>query len=1682
MNNLLSLLRTPKFLYVLCATLLLGIVHGRMNAQNTIAITCTGTAGSYKSGSVNAAGVKNDGNLISVNNTANRGWTTYNLASLAGKTIISVTAEFTTYSSGSSTAGNWLKGFTGNPATLSAAALYDSCFTGPTLHFSTWSTNGLQSEEFNSAGIDFIQDHVGGSINIGYTRNSGVNFNIYGYSGTTPPRLIVTYYASGTCMGVPAPGNTLANTDSACADEPFLLSLENQTFAGGITYQWKRADNAAFTTNLVNLGTASTQTVTQTSAKYYRCHVTCSNGASTGISTPLQVPMKTTTCPVYCASSATTSYDSEIFNFSFGTLNNSSNCFSVAPGPGSSNSRYSNYRSGSGAPIAPVVARTEVVPFSYTIDYCNSVTGGNSITVFIDFNQNGNFTDAGEQVFHAYQMSGIYTNYGTITIPATAMLGSTVMRVVDKDVSSISSCGTYYAGETEDYYIQITDMPSCNGVPAPGNTIASCGTYACANSSFTLSLQNPPLAQGITYQWYNSNGAIAGATSATYSTALTATDTFYCMVTCAGSMQTTSSNPIPIPVSFLGCYCTASNVYPGFYLHPGTISNVTFNTINNSSGESGYTNYTNLSTTVYVGQTYPISIYTPNSYYSGGEIVAVWIDFDHNGMGDANEQFNLGGGAGAAPFTGNIPIPLTAFTGTTLMRVRVVDGNSWMSFCGNTDHGEVEDYYVNIAIQPCSGTPSPGNTLASNTVACPNTSVTLSLQNSPLVTGLTYQWKKNNVSISGATQATCTATVTATASFHCVVTCTNSSQSGSSTPVSIQVGPPVITTMVTPSATICVGNSAVIAASGASSYVWQPGGASGASLSVTPSTTTTYTVTGASAQGCTSTATRLITVNSLPTIGTSVSASAICDGGSTTITGTGATTYTLNPGALTGTVFTVAPITTTTYTITGTNAQGCTSSDTRVITVNTLPGTGTTVSATTICTGSSTTITGTGAASYTLNPGALTGNSFIVSPTTITTYTITGLNAAGCTSTSTRTISINQLPTISSIAATPDAITCNGNSILSVNYNLVAPGYCLPDPGSSIGFDPHSIGYFNFNSVILNGTGDGPGDYHDYPTMNANVTAGSSYPFSISPFNSWSGKAIFIDFNQDGDFDDTDELAYTTTPSIPSNSPAYGSVMIPANAKNGMTRMRIVCVYGINPGASYSCSLNSNPGEHEDYRLTIFGGISPATISWLPTTFLSSPTLNTSNVNNINATTTYTVTVTDPVTLCNATATKTITINPLPNVSTATTASTICAGNSTTITGTNANTYIWNPGAFNGTTITVSPTVTTTYTVTGTNTTSGCTSTSTRTIHVLDNVTPTITVPITCTGTSGSFNSGSVNATGTKNDGDLLTLSTTNNRGWTSYDLSELPAGASIISVKAEFTTYNSNSSTAGNWLYGFTGDPSAMSGTDLYSACATSPSFHFSTWTSSGLQSKALNAAGIAFIQANIGGSINLGYVRNSGVNYNIYGYDGIAPPQLIITYNSPCVNTVINLNAFIEGYWNGSNALQPVLFNQGRPNTATQCDSITIELHNAAYPYTLAYSANTLLNTNGTASAILTASISGSYYIVVKSRNGITTWSANPVSVSGGSVSYDFSTAANKAYGSNQVEVSPGIFAFYSGDLNADENIDLLDASVIEADINAFAYGYFATDINGDGNVDLLDTPFIENNTSEFIFSNHP
>jgi subtilisin-like proprotein convertase family protein len=283
------------------------------------------------------------------------------------------------------------------------------------------------------------------------------------------------------CAGTPTPGNTISTVSTVCAGTPFTLSLQNSTNGTGVTYQWQTATTTAGPWTNIAGATASTYSATLTAATFYHCLVTCSGNV--GTSSNLQVALTPSTA-CYCTTSlASSTADEEIFNVTVSTLNNTSTCTTLAPGPGSIVSRYSNYTSGTGAPAVPNVIAGANNPFSVQIGTC----GGNftnSTAIFIDLNQDGVLAATERVYVSSIGIAGPHAETGVLVIPATATLGNTRMRVINIETGtpgSITACGGYTWGETEDYTINLVPCVSLTISTNPANASVFCG----ANASFT---------------------------------------------------------------------------------------------------------------------------------------------------------------------------------------------------------------------------------------------------------------------------------------------------------------------------------------------------------------------------------------------------------------------------------------------------------------------------------------------------------------------------------------------------------------------------------------------------------------------------------------------------------------------------------------------------------------------------------------------------------------------------------------------------------------------------------------------------------------------------------------------------------------------------------------------------------------------------------------------------------------------------------------------------------------------------------------------------------------------------------------------------------------------------------------------------------------------------------------------
>ena len=230
---------------------------------------------------------------------------------------------------------------------------------------------------------------------------------------------------------------------------------------------------------------------------------------------------------------------------------------------------------------------------------------------------------------------------------------------------------------------------------------------------------------------------------------------------------------------------------------------------------------------------------------------------------------------------------------------------------------------------------------------------------------------------------------------------------------------------------VCMGDSSVITAEWADSYQWNTG-ATSSSITVTPSTTTTYYVTGTK-NGCSGT--RSITITVLPTPDVSIFTlnDSICEGSSTTLIASGAVSYLWSSGQtgiIPGTI-SVSPDSTTTYIVTGYNDIGCSDTDSITIVVSPAPPVDISASATIICSGDVVTLTASGADTYLWSGGLLPSSQVTVSPTSTTTYTVTGTSNA-CSSTDAITITVKPSPNLS-VVANPYTICESGSSVLTAD-------------------------------------------------------------------------------------------------------------------------------------------------------------------------------------------------------------------------------------------------------------------------------------------------------------------------------------------------------------------------------------------------------------------------------------------------------------------------------------------------------------------------------------------------------------------------------------------------------------------------------------------------------------------------
>ncbi len=272
-----------------------------------------------------------------------------------------------------------------------------------------------------------------------------------------------------------------------------------------------------------------------------------------------------------------------------------------------------------------------------------------------------------------------------------------------------------------------------------------------------------------------------------------------------------------------------------------------------------------------------------------------------------------------------------------------------------------------------------------------------------------YQWSNGALGQSQSVSAAGTYTVTVTDANGCTA-------STSTTVVLNDISLAPLS-----AATTCFGGTVSLTApAGYNTYAWSNGD-NGPNISVSPASTTTYTLTVTDAQGCTAATTATVNITPPPVATTDGNVNA-CVGDVVFLGAAGGVDFLWSTGE-SGFVIAVSPVATTTYTVTVTDAGGCTATAQSTVFVSPLPVPVVTATPPAFCLGGTSILTATGGSNYAWSTGGGNVSSVVVSPTTTTTYTVTVTSAANCSITSNVTVTVNSLPSVNISA--PSAI-CSG--------------------------------------------------------------------------------------------------------------------------------------------------------------------------------------------------------------------------------------------------------------------------------------------------------------------------------------------------------------------------------------------------------------------------------------------------------------------------------------------------------------------------------------------------------------------------------------------------------------------------------------------------------------------------------
>ncbi len=631
-------------------------------------------------------------------------------------------------------------------------------------------------------------------------------------------------------------------------------------------------------------------------------------------------------------------------------------------------------------------------------------------------------------------------------------------------------------------------------------------TTLCSGSSTTLTATGGTEGSGCSYEWGTGStvgsNMISGATSASYTTAALGSSTTYwvrrvgtspCSNTTGGVAQTITVNTAPTaPTGIMGTttLCSGSSTTltasggtegSGCSYEWGTGSTVGSNMISGATSASyttaalsssitywvrrvgtspcsNTTGGTSVTVTVNTAPTAPTGI-TGTTTLCSGSSTTLTASGGTEGSG-CSYEWGTGSTVGSNMISGATSASYTtaALSSSTTYWVRRVG----TSPCSNTTGGVAQTITVNTA-------PTAPTGITGTTTLCSGSSTTLTATGGTEGSGCSYEWGTGSTvgsnMISGATSASYTTAALGSSITYWVrrvgaAPCSNTTGGVAQTITvnSLSTAP----TAITGTTTICNGGSTTLSVSGGSpgtgaSWKWYSGSCggtlvgTGSSVTVSPTSNTTYYARAEGTCNTTTCASATVTVNSLSAAATGITGTTtICNGGSTTLSvsggslGTGASWkwYSGSCGGTlvgTGSSVTVSPTSNTTYYVRAEGTCNTTTCASATVTVNSLSAAATGITGTTtICNGGSTILSvsggspGTGASWkwYSGSCGGTlvgTGSSVTVSPTSNTTYYVRAEGTCNTTTCASVTVTVNAAPTAPT-GITGTTTLCSGSS------------------------------------------------------------------------------------------------------------------------------------------------------------------------------------------------------------------------------------------------------------------------------------------------------------------------------------------------------------------------------------------------------------------------------------------------------------------------------------------------------------------------------------------------------------------------------------------------------------------------------------------------------------------------------